>query len=422
VIFHIPYGNSVPRYFSQLEADSIAELDVIFFGTRSLILSEIPETLDQFSLYVVVSRLSKTNSHLCFRDSEGWLSIRGRDIEEASFFRRDNISLLGYIRDLNSTNVFRFPLTCDHLVRRPSGKLRSRPVTDISHPGFAQAQKASLVALPEIRRDFAPFDPEKRISVVFWSDPEKSSWGSEQRKSIDIKCNATGSDLLKAMGERLDPPRDLSTSYEVFKVFPDLEQAKMISPTEMINANDCDVFHIQPTIPPDQACQIVLSIGSKTDAHPIDFRRIRLSSGQVNLNTDIPQNSFQSIVAKLVGGFDRVNDIDVVMVKNGVRISESDGIFALGPPVAKGVKHLSHVRFTVKSGFQEFDRLTSDRRERDQLPLAHVPQSIPTILPDLRSIQQFPESLRKHSDAEQTIRESDEPPGADKTICSPMKG
>jgi hypothetical protein len=40
----------------------------------------------------------------------------------------------------------------------------------------------------------------------------------------------------------------------------------MISPTEPINANDGDVFHIQPAIPPDQACQVVVLIGSKTDA------------------------------------------------------------------------------------------------------------------------------------------------------------
>jgi hypothetical protein len=223
------------------------------------------------------------------------------------------------------------------------------------------------------------------------------------------------------MGERLDPPRDLLTGHEIFKVCPDLERTEMMSPTELISANDCDVFHIQPRIPPDQACQIVLLIGSKTDAQPIDFRRIRISSGQVNLNTDIPQNSFRSIVARLVGGFDRVIDIDVVMEKNGVRSPESDGIFALWPPVAEGVKHLSHVRIAVKSGFQEFDRLTSGRRDRLRLPLASFPQSIPTFLPNLRSGQQCRESLPNRNDANQDIRESHDPPGSDKTICSTLK-
>jgi hypothetical protein len=134
VIFNIDHGNSVTRYFSELGADAIAELDVMFFGTRSLALSDIPQTLGDFSLYVVVNRLSKANSHLCFRDSEGWLSIRRRDIEEAPSFRRDNISFLGYIRDLNSTNVFRFPLNCNHLVRRSCGQLPSRPVVGIPSP------------------------------------------------------------------------------------------------------------------------------------------------------------------------------------------------------------------------------------------------------------------------------------------------
>jgi hypothetical protein len=121
VIFHLPHDNSLTRYFDELGPDPVSGLDVIFFGTRSVVLSEIPETLGRFSLYVVINRFSKTNSHLCFRDSEGWLSIRGRYIEEASSFRRDNISLLGYIRDLNSTNIFRFPLNCCHLMHRPCG-------------------------------------------------------------------------------------------------------------------------------------------------------------------------------------------------------------------------------------------------------------------------------------------------------------
>jgi hypothetical protein len=66
VIFNIDHGNSVSQYFSELGTDSLAELDVIFFGTRSLAPREIPETLGPgtFSLYVVVNRLSKTNHRL----------------------------------------------------------------------------------------------------------------------------------------------------------------------------------------------------------------------------------------------------------------------------------------------------------------------------------------------------------------------
>jgi hypothetical protein len=57
LIFNSDCGNSVTRYFSEIGAGSISEFDVIFFGTRSLVLSEIPDTLDQFSLDVVVARL-----------------------------------------------------------------------------------------------------------------------------------------------------------------------------------------------------------------------------------------------------------------------------------------------------------------------------------------------------------------------------
>jgi hypothetical protein len=383
VIFNIDHGTTVSRYFSELRTDSIAERDVIFFGTRSLVLKDIPETLGDFSLYVVINRLSKTNHRLWVQDSEGWLSIHGRDIEEASSFRRDNISLLGYIRNLNSTNVFRFPLNCDHLVRKPSGKMPSRHITDISQVEFVESETASVVSLPEIQRDFSVLHPKKRIRAVIWSDPEKSPWGSEQRKTIDIESDATGSDLLKVFGECLDVPQDLSTGHEIVKVCPDLERMEMISPTELINATDGDVFHIQPEIPPAQACHVAVIIGSQRDAPPIDFRRIRISSGQLNLSTDIPQNSFRSMVAKLVGGWDRVNYIDVVMEENGVQTRESDGIFVLGLPVADGVKHLSHVRIAVKSGFPQFDRLASDLPDhKDQTQLPSFPRLIPIMFSD----------------------------------------
>jgi hypothetical protein len=331
---------------------------------------------------------------LCFRDSEGWLSIHGRDIEKASSFRGDNVSLLGYIRDLNSTNVFRFPLNCDHLVRRPGSKLPSKHIADFSQPEFVQSEKASLGSSPEIQRDLSPVHPKKRIIVVFWSYPEKSPWGSEQRRTFDIECDATGSHLLKAFSEHFDIARDLLTGHEIHKVFPDLKQMKMMALNERICPNDGDILQIQPAIPPAQACPVALIIGSKTDTRPIDFRRIRISCGQLNLSKGIPQNSFRSMIAKLVGGSDLIDDIDVVMEKNGVQISASDGIFVLEPPIAEGVKHFSYVRLVVKSGFSEFDRLASDRRDhKDQTPLASDVLSISTIASDSPPDQQYPKRI-----------------------------
>jgi hypothetical protein len=217
-----------------------------------------------------------------------------------------------------------------------------------------------------------------------------------------IESDATGSDLLKAVGalldvpqdlstrEHLDAPRDLLTRHEIVKVFSDLVQMKIISPTELINANDGDIFQIQPYIPPAQACPVALIIGSKSDEPVIDFRRICISSGQLNLSTDIPQNSLRSIIAKLVGGSDRIDDIDVVMEKDGVQTPESEGIFALGTQIADGAKHFSHVRITVNPDFPEFNHLASDRiRHKDQTPLPSFPQPIPTTFSDSPSDKQF---------------------------------
>jgi hypothetical protein len=94
---------------------------VIFLDVKSAVLSEIPEHLcnDAFSLYVVVNRRSKTNARLNFRDSEGWLSIFDRDIEEARGFNSANISLLGYIPDPTKTNIFRNVLLFSHSRHRP---------------------------------------------------------------------------------------------------------------------------------------------------------------------------------------------------------------------------------------------------------------------------------------------------------------
>jgi hypothetical protein len=59
VVFHIPHENSIVPYFSALDADTISNLGVIFFDTRSVVLGHIPETLGDFTFYVVVNRLSK---------------------------------------------------------------------------------------------------------------------------------------------------------------------------------------------------------------------------------------------------------------------------------------------------------------------------------------------------------------------------
>jgi hypothetical protein len=134
IVFKIPHESPITQYFSGFHAGALSDRGITFFDTQSVVLHGIPETLGGFSLYLVVNRLSKTNSHLCFRDSYGWLSIRGRDIEAVSCFRRDNISLLGYIRDVNSTNVFRCPLKCESLKHRPLqlAEKRLRPQPDRS--------------------------------------------------------------------------------------------------------------------------------------------------------------------------------------------------------------------------------------------------------------------------------------------------
>jgi hypothetical protein len=47
------------------------------------------------------------------------------------------------------------------------------------------------------------------------------------------------------------------------------------------------------------------------------------------LSPDIPQNSFRSIAAKLVGGSGCLSDIWVELEKNGVRGREYDGVLVL---------------------------------------------------------------------------------------------
>jgi hypothetical protein len=78
------------------------------------------------------------------------------------------------------------------------------------------------------------------------------------------------------------------------------------------------------------------------------------------LSSDIPQNSFRSIAAKLVGGADRLNKMTAVLVHNGVKSPQSDGVFVLSP-VSEDAKHLCYVRIDVKPGFPMFDRMAADR-------------------------------------------------------------
>jgi hypothetical protein len=351
--FHVPQGNSLTRYFSGLGPELINDRGVIFFGTRSVVLSDIPETLGRFSLYVVINRLSKTNSHLCFRDSEGWLSIRGRDIEAASSFRRDNISFLGYIRDLNSTNVFRVPLNCDHLLRRPRGNLPLKPVVGVPQREFVVVEEDTSVTLPEIQQSFSPICQKKRIRIVFWVYTEKLSWGGEKRESVLIESSATGDQLLKATSELFQISLDPSTSYEIIKILPSLERMKIISVTDKIDADDDDVFHIQPAIPAGQSCPVVLMIGSHGVEQAIDFRLICLSCGQLNLSCDLPQNSFRSIAATLVGGIDRICDVSAVIEKAGIQSRESHGVFVLSPTIR-------YVRIVMTYGCPLFDCLAAN--------------------------------------------------------------
>jgi TPR repeat protein len=354
VIFHLPHGNSVTRYFSELGQDLIHDLGVIFFETRSVVLSDIPETLDRFSLYVVVTRLSKTKHRLCFQDSKGWLFIHDHDIEETCSFRRDNISLLGYILDLKFTNVFRCILNCNHVLRRPRRKLTSKPVAEVIQLESVQPEKDSLIFSHEIPQDCPHPRPKAWVSVVLWFDPEKSTWGSEKRESVLIESCATGDQLLNAASELFQITLDPSTSYEIIKIFPNLDGMKIISSTDKIDADDDDVFHIQPAIPARQSCPVVLFVGSNGVERAIDFRLICLSCGQLNLSDDVPQNSFRSIAATLVGGRDRILDISAVIEQSGVRSRESDGIFVLSPAIC-------HVCIVVRYGCPVFDCLAAKR-------------------------------------------------------------
>jgi hypothetical protein len=276
IIFHIPHGYSVARFFSTVTFDFRANLNIVFFETRSLVLSDIPETLGdktEFTLYVVVSRLSKTRSRLWFRDSRGWLCIHGRNIEESASFRRDNISLLGYIRNLTFTNVFRFPLNCDRLIRRSRPSQPMKLDAQLQQPEFSGVA-SNPIPLPRAVFPISPFRPTKLINIVFWENPESSSWGTEQQTSLDIESDATGTDLLIAVGRFLGLPRALSKGYEIVRIFPDLEHLQVIGPNEGINANDDDVFHVQPMIPASQACPVVLM---DSDEHRIDIRRVCIS-------------------------------------------------------------------------------------------------------------------------------------------------
>jgi hypothetical protein len=165
-----------------MSPETIDELGVIFLDVKSCVLREIPENLCSydFSIYVVVNRLSKTNARLNFRDSEGWLSIVDREIEEATGFDSANVCLLGYIRDPTKTNVFRNVLTFNHSKHRPV-KPPARSVTFSSlqdvvpSKNFQEENRISIVQAPDFVR------PMEKVTVIIWRDVEDSPWSSQIR-------------------------------------------------------------------------------------------------------------------------------------------------------------------------------------------------------------------------------------------------
>jgi hypothetical protein len=71
---------------------------------------------------------------------------------------------------------------------------------------------------------------KKLVTVVFWPDSEKAPWGTEQRATVEIACNATGDNLFNGVRSRLNFSGNLSSRYEIVKVFPDIEPMEIISP------------------------------------------------------------------------------------------------------------------------------------------------------------------------------------------------
>jgi hypothetical protein len=167
------------RLFGFTVADGLTfHIDLVFLRTRSLVLHRMPEALGQLSLYVVVERLSTTNSRFCCRDSGGWLLIRGSDIEGASSFQRDNISLLGYIRDPNCRNFIRSLLKVDRRMRRSRKRSRSASVAEFSTP-----RSESLCKRPQRALQM----------IVYCSDSEKARSGTEDDRVILIRFPASSS-------------------------------------------------------------------------------------------------------------------------------------------------------------------------------------------------------------------------------------
>jgi hypothetical protein len=77
---------------------------------------------------------------------------------------------------------------------------------------------------------------------------------------------------------------------------------------------------------------------------PIDYRRIRLPSGQFNLSKDFPQNSFPPIAAHLAGGSDRLSHIDAV--RSSQTIPEFSGVVTLIEDAQFTCLHWSETRFS----------------------------------------------------------------------------
>jgi hypothetical protein len=96
-------------------------------------------------------------------------------------------------------------------------------------------------------------------------------------------------------------------------------------------------------------------IGSNENERVIDYRRIPLSCGQLNLSTEIPQNAFRLLAATRAEYLSEIR----VFVEMDVQIQGSPGGFDLSPPVREGVKAFSHVCIVVNSSFRVLDRLSA---------------------------------------------------------------
>jgi hypothetical protein len=85
---------------------------------------------------------------------------------------------------------------------------------------------------------------------------------------------------------------------------------------------------------------------------------IRFSSGQLNLDPNIPQNSFQRIAEKLIGDSCNIIETGVVTDNCGSRARELTGAFCLADNV------LGHARECVKCISYAYIALSSEKADR----------------------------------------------------------